>query len=53
MDAGINCATHLGGQRRRDHEDRGDSTNYRKLAKHEVVPSRGDHGSDEQMFGAE
>src|SRR5215469_8755308 len=34
VDAGINGATHLGGQRCGDHEDRGDSTNYRKLAEH-------------------
>src|SRR5262249_23924526 len=43
--AGVNSAsnvdawaTHLGGQRCRDHEDRGDSTNYRKLAEHEIGP---------------
>jgi hypothetical protein len=30
VDAGINAATHLGGQRCGDHEDRGDSTNHRK-----------------------
>ena len=30
--AGINGATHLGGQRCGDNEDRGDSTNYRKPA---------------------
>jgi hypothetical protein len=36
-----------------DHEDRGDSTNYRKLAEHEIVSQQGDHGGDEQMFGAE
>ena len=35
--AGINGTTHLGGQRCGDHEDRGDSTNYRKLAKHKIV----------------
>src|SRR5215472_12926962 len=35
VDAGINGATHLSGQRCRDHEDRGDSTDYRKLAEHE------------------
>jgi hypothetical protein len=34
VNAGINSATHLGGRRCGDHEDRGDSTNYRKLAKH-------------------
>ena len=28
VDAGINGATHLGGQRCGHHEDRGDSTNY-------------------------
>jgi hypothetical protein len=38
MDAGINAATHLRGQRCWDHEDRGDSTNYRKLAEHKVGP---------------
>src|SRR5262249_33233435 len=37
VDAGINGATHLGGQRCRD-QDRGDSTNYRKLAEHEIAP---------------
>jgi hypothetical protein len=31
VDAGMNSATHLGGQRCGDHEDRSDSTNYRKL----------------------
>ena len=34
--AGIDGATHLGGQRRGDHEDRGDCTNYRKLAEHNL-----------------
>jgi len=53
MDAGINGAAHLGGQRCWDHEDRGDSTDYRKLAEHKIGSSRGDHGGDEQMFGAE
>jgi hypothetical protein len=53
VDAGINGTTHLGGQRCGDHEDRGDSTNYRKLAEHEIVSQQGDHGGDEQMFGAE
>jgi hypothetical protein len=51
VDAGINGATHLGGQRCRDHED---STNYQKLAEHKS-PQQGDchhHGGDEQMFGA-
>src|SRR6516225_9805890 len=38
VDAGINGATHLGGQRCGDHEDRGDSTNYRKLAEHKIGP---------------
>jgi hypothetical protein len=41
VDAGINGATHLGGQRCGDHEDRGDSTNYRKLAEHKIVPQPG------------
>jgi hypothetical protein len=41
VDAGINGATHLGGHRCGDHEDRGDSTDYRKLAEHEIVPSAG------------
>src|SRR6516225_3093247 len=36
VDAGINGATHLGGQRCGDNEDRGDSTNYRKLAEHNL-----------------
>jgi hypothetical protein len=35
--AWINSAAHLGGQRCGDHEDRGDSTNYRKLAEHKIV----------------
>jgi hypothetical protein len=52
-DAGINAATHLGGQRRGDHDDHCDSTNYRKLAEHKIGPQQGDHGSNEQMFGAE
>jgi len=30
-------ATHLGGQRGRDHEDCGDSTNDRKLAEHKIA----------------
>src|ERR1700745_8185 len=38
MDAGINAATHLGRPRCGDHEDRDDSTNYRKLAEHKVGP---------------
>ena len=38
MDAGINGATHLGGQRCGDQEDRGGSTDYRKLAEHEIGP---------------
>src|SRR5262249_31390384 len=41
VDAEINGATHLGGQRCGDHEDRGDSTNYRKLAEHEIGPQQG------------
>jgi hypothetical protein len=41
MDAGINAATHLGGQRCGDHEDHGDSTNYGKLAEHKVVSQQG------------
>jgi hypothetical protein len=53
MNAGINAATHLCGQRRGRHEDRGDSTHYRKLAEHKVVSQQSDHGGDEQMFGAE
>ena len=36
VDAGINSAPDLGAQRRGDHEDRGDSTNYRKLAEHNL-----------------
>src|SRR6516164_7168211 len=53
VDAGINGATHLGGQRCGDHEDRGDSADYRKLPEHKIGPQQGDHGGDEQMFGAE
>jgi hypothetical protein len=34
VNAGINSATHLGGQRCGNHEDPGNSTKYRKLAKH-------------------
>ena len=41
VDAGINGATHLGGQRCGDHEDRGDSTNDRKLAEHKIGPPAG------------
>jgi hypothetical protein len=41
VDAGINGATHLGEQRCRDHEDRGDSTNYRKLAEHNQLDVQG------------
>jgi hypothetical protein len=37
VDAGIDGATHLGGQRCGDHEDRGDSTNDRKLAGHKTA----------------
>src|SRR5262245_12617400 len=40
VDAGVNSAAHLGGQRCGDHEDRGDSTNYRKLAEHKIGRSR-------------
>jgi hypothetical protein len=36
VDAGANGAPDLGGQRCRDHEDRGDNTNYRKLAEHDL-----------------
>src|SRR5262249_61635840 len=36
VDAGVNGATHLSGQRCRDHEYRGDNTNYRKLAEHNL-----------------
>src|SRR6516164_996240 len=36
VDAGVNSASDLGGQRCGDHEDRGDSTNYRKLAEHNL-----------------
>jgi hypothetical protein len=35
--AGVNSAPDLGGQRCGDHEDRGDSTNYRKLAGNSIV----------------
>src|SRR5262249_32928348 len=52
VDAGISGATHLGGQRCGDHEDRGDSTNYRKLAKHEIGPSRDDHGGGHAELAA-
>jgi len=52
VDAGVNGATHLGGQHCRDHEDRGDGTDYRKLAEHNLSlpwvlnPSMGDyHGA--------
>src|SRR6516165_7888922 len=37
----LTAPTHLGGQRCGDHEDRGDSTNYRKLAEHEIGPPQG------------
>jgi hypothetical protein len=53
MDAGINAATHLGGQRCGDHEDHGDSTIMESLPSIRLSPSRGDHGGDEQMFGEE
>jgi len=36
VDAGANSAADLGGQRCRDHEDRGDNTNYRKLAEYNL-----------------
>src|SRR6516165_7924454 len=35
--AGVNGATHLSRQRCRDHEDRGDRNNYRKLAEHKIA----------------
>ena len=38
VDAGVNGAPDLGGQRCRDHEDRGDNTNYRKLAEYNFKP---------------
>ena len=41
VDPRVNGATHLSGQRCRDHDDRGDSTNYRKLAEHKIVPQPG------------
>ena len=41
VDAGVNSATHLGGQRCGDHEDRGDSTNDRKLAEHNQIDVQG------------
>jgi len=34
--AGVNSAPDLGEERCRDHEDRGDTTNYRKLAEHNL-----------------
>ena len=34
VDAGVNAAPHLGGQCCGDHDGRGESTNYRKLAEH-------------------
>jgi hypothetical protein len=37
VDAGVNSATHLGGQRCGDHEDPGDSAKYRKLANHKAA----------------
>src|SRR5262249_43770470 len=40
VDAWINAATHLGGQRCGDHEDR-DSTDYRKLAEHKIGSQQG------------
>src|SRR5215475_9277033 len=36
VNAGANGSPDLGGHRCRDHEDRGDSTNYRKLAEHNL-----------------
>src|SRR5262249_21817969 len=36
VDAGVNSAADLGGQRCGNHEDRGDSTNYRKNAEHNL-----------------
>jgi hypothetical protein len=36
VDAGVNSAPDLGGQHCGDHEDRGDSTNYRNLAEHDL-----------------
>src|SRR5262249_6344380 len=38
VDARINCAPPFGGQRRGDHEDRGDSNNYRKIAENKIGP---------------
>jgi hypothetical protein len=38
VDTGANSAPDLSGQRCGDHEDRGDSTNYRKLAEHNLSP---------------
>src|SRR5215472_11629745 len=37
VDARVNGATHLSRQRYRDHEDRGDRNNYRKLAEHKIA----------------
>jgi hypothetical protein len=37
MDAGINAATHLGEHRCRDHDNCGDSANYREVAEHQVT----------------
>jgi hypothetical protein len=37
VDAGVNAAPHLGGQCCGDHDDRGDSTNYPKLAEHKIA----------------
>jgi hypothetical protein len=57
VDAGVNSAAELCGQRCGDHEDRGDNTNYRKLAEHNLsLPWAQINdlcGSDEQIFGAE
>ena len=37
VDARVNGATHLGEQRCGDHDDRGDSTDHRKLAEHKIA----------------
>jgi hypothetical protein len=36
VNSGVNSAADLGRQRCGDHDDRGDSTNYRKLAEHNL-----------------
>src|SRR6516225_4090138 len=44
VDAGVNAAPHLGGQCCWDHDDRGESANYRKLAEHNLsLPWRTDN----------